>query len=106
MKKELKKMGASEPMAQWLSDVIKASKKVYKVVWEHYRYGNKEDNEDEIVVMEHNETKPTNDFEKAKQAYYTIKKRSHYKGYNRYISIAVSSDNGVTYTGTYFGTKF
>ena len=78
----------------------------YKVEWAHYRYGDGSKGESYTVDVEHNETEVFTSLDKAMAAYKAIKRNSHYKGYRRWIQISVSSDEGKTYTGSYFHDTF
>ena len=101
----LKSLGASAGLASWMAS-IQTSHDRYKVEWAHYRYGDMSKGETYTVNVEHNETKVIETLDKAMAVYKAIKKRSHYKGFRRWIQISVSSDDGQTWTGSYFHDTF
>lgn len=103
--KTLQQLGASSGMAVFMAATQQDSKR-YKVEWAHYRFGEESKGEDYIVNVEHNETEVFTSLDKAMAAYKAIKRNSHYKGYRRWIQISVSSDEGKTYTGSYFHDTF
>lgn len=103
--KTLQQLGASSGMAVFMTATQQDSKR-YKVEWAHYRFGEESKGEDYIVNVEHNETEVFTSLDKAMAAYKAIKRNSHYKGYRRWIQISVSSDEGKTYTGSYFHDTF
>ena len=103
--KTLQQLGASSGMAVFMAATQQDSKR-YKVEWSHYRFGEKELNEPYIVDVDRKESQVFTSLDKAMAAYKAIKRNSHYKGYRRWIQISVSSDEGKTYTGSYFHDTF
>ncbi len=101
----LKQLGASTGMAVFMAATQRDTHR-YKVEWSHYRFGEKELNEPYIVDVDRKESQVFTSLDKTMAAYKAIKRNSHYKGYRRWIQISVSSDEGKTYTGSYFHDTF
>lgn len=101
----LQQLGASKGLAVFMAATQRDEHR-YKVEWSHYRFGDESKGESYIVDVERKESKVFDNLDKAMAAYKAIKRNSHYKGYRRWIQISVSSDNGQTYTGSYFHDTF